>query len=510
VVAVDGQGNTSSMLSSPVNMPVLAAPQITFAGLTNGCGPLIPQVSSTDGRAGAPAGLGFQTSVQGGTLSGTGEVTGDPFATVVISSQATYGTDTSAVATSSQVKIDDPDGPTDSPAVHNQTDASSNSATLSWAPITAVGAPVVGYQISGNVPGYDNPGGQTIAQSPQPQLTLGNLAPDQTYLVNVSAVDACGQLSPATDPIMFRLDDSTPPTTPTGLAYALTGRGTSVHLTWARSTDNVQIDGYRVTRDGQTIWTTSSTSYDDPSLADAHTYLYRVVAVDSSGNPSKPSAPLSVTTKDLTPPTAPGNPHASANGGTVTLAWSASTDNVAVTGYQVARDGHLVATVSAPTYVDKGVAAGPHEWDVVAIDAAGNQSPSRGVTLTTNGAPAATKASFLSVVKSKGVKTVRIGGKTGARLVLSFKLTEQFNPAVLRLHVLSGTAKLRVSLPSGTGRTTPGKRLAERRAKKGTLLIPIGNMKPQTLRIVVTSSQGKLVTLAGAKGSKAPMIVPKG
>jgi hypothetical protein len=94
-------------------------------------------------------------------------------------------------------------------------------------------------------------------------------------------------------------------------------------------------------------------------------------------------------------------------------------------------------------------------------------------------------------------------------MVLSFKLGQQFSPAVLRLQVLSGKATLRVSLPAGTGRTTPGKRLGQKAAKKGTVLIPIGVMHPQTLRVVLTSTKGGLVTLAGPKGSKAPMIVPK-
>ncbi|MEO9176662.1 MAG: hypothetical protein ABI317_14200 [Gaiellales bacterium] len=507
VVAVDGAGNISGTISTPVFMQPLAPPQITFAGHTDGCGPLIPTVSSSDGTAGTPAGLAFPITVQGGTLSGSGEVVGDPFAPVTISSQATFGADASAVATSTQVRINDPDGPTDSPSVVSQTDASSGIATLSWAPITAVGAPVVGYQVA------VTPGSvQMLPQSPQPQLQLAGLATDQNYLVEVQAMDACGRLSPTTDAIVFRINDSTPPSVPTGLAATLTGIGTSVHLSWARSTDNVQAfaNQYLVTRNGQTVARTTSTSFDDTNLADAQTYTYRVVAIDTSGNPSKPSAPLNVTTKDLTAPSAPGNVHANPKGGTVTLSWAAATDNVGVTGYQVSRDGRLLQTVSGTSYVDKNVPAGPHEWGVVAVDAAGNQSAPRGTgPITTSGAPAATKASVLRVVRSKGVKAVRIGGKTGSRLVLSFKLVQRFDPAVLRLQVLSGKAKLRVSLPSGTGRTTPGKRLAERAAKKGMLLIPIGNMKPQTLRIIVTSSHGGLVTLAGAKGAKAPMIVPK-
>ena len=38
-------------------------------------------------------------------------------------------------------------------------------------------------------------------------------------------------------------------------------------------------------------------------------------------------------------------------------------------------------------------------------------------------------------LKSKGVKAVRIGGKTGSRLVLSFKLVQRFDPALRVDHV---------------------------------------------------------------------------
>jgi chitodextrinase len=331
-----------------------------------------------------------------------------------------------------------------------------------------------------------------------------------TYVVNVNAVVRCGRLSPQTPPFTFIVNDQTPPSVPTGLAASLTGTGTSVHLTWAPSSDNVQVGEYNVLRNGQKVWTTSGTSFDDTNLPQATTFTYRVVAVDTSGNPSAPSATKQITTRDLTPPGPPGNPHATASGGTVTLTWGAASDNVAVAGYQVSRNGHLLTTVTSTTYTDRSAPAGNNEWEIVAVDAAGNVSPARTVSLVTTGSgPRATKASALMLVRSNGVMRVRIGGKTGARVVLSFTLAQQFAPAVLRLQVLSGKATLRVSLPSGTGRTTAGKLLGKKVAKKGTVLIPIGTMHPQTLRVVLTTTKGGLVTLAGARGSKAPMIVPK-
>ena len=81
---------------------------------------------------------------------------------------------------------------------------------------------------------------------------------------------------------------------------------------------------------------------------------------------------------DTTAPGAPGNLAASAAGATqVNLSWTAATDNVAVTGYQVYRGGALLATVGAVTsYADTTVAAGTaYSYTVKARDAAGNVGP---------------------------------------------------------------------------------------------------------------------------------------
>jgi hypothetical protein len=513
VVAIDGAHNTSTPISAPVLMPQLAAPQISFAGHTDGCGPLIPVLGSTDGTPGAPAGLSFQLFVNNQQV-GPGEVTGTPFSQVSLTAQASFNGDVSPVSPAVSVQVNDPTGPATSPAISGQADSSAGTETLSWDPVTADGAPVDKYQVIGNIPGYEPPDGQTVSQSAQPQVTFTGLSPTVLYAVSVNAVDRCGRLSPQTPPTSFVISDKTLPTAPTGLIASLIGDGTSVHLTWAPSTDNVQVGEYNVYRNGQKVWTTAGTSFDDTGLPQATTFSYRVVAVDTSGNPSASSATKQITTRDLTPPGPVIALHASPNQktGIVTLTWGAATDNVpdGIAGYQVSRNGRLLGTVSGLTYVDASAPAGTNQYAVVAVDAAGNPSVARTASATTSGAgPTATKASALTLVHAKGVMRVRIGGKTAARIVLSFKLAQQFKPAVLRLQVLSGKATLRVSLPSGTGRTTPGLLLGKKVAKKGTVLIPIGVMQAKPLRIVLTTTKGGLVTLAGPKGSKAPMIVPK-
>lgn len=87
-------------------------------------------------------------------------------------------------------------------------------------------------------------------------------------------------------------------------------------------------------------------------------------------------------------PTAPGNPSASAVEATsATLSWSASSDNVGVTGYRVYRDSALVATVAggSTSHTDRGLTPETgYTYTVRAVDAAGNQSaPSTAVRVTT-------------------------------------------------------------------------------------------------------------------------------
>lgn len=90
---------------------------------------------------------------------------------------------------------------------------------------------------------------------------------------------------------------------------------------------------------------------------------------------------------DTEPPTAPGNVAATArNSGTVDLTWSAATDNVGVTGYEVYRDGTPIASIGTPTsYTDSTVSPSTtYTYAVRARDATGNTSElSSDVSVTT-------------------------------------------------------------------------------------------------------------------------------
>jgi fibronectin type 3 domain-containing protein len=92
---------------------------------------------------------------------------------------------------------------------------------------------------------------------------------------------------------------------------------------------------------------------------------------------------------DPEPPSTPGNLSATATGaGTARLTWSASTDNVGVTGYKVFRDGVVVAQTAALSYNDSGLSAQTtYTYSLIAFDDAGNTSPPAIAMVTTPSIP---------------------------------------------------------------------------------------------------------------------------
>lgn len=80
---------------------------------------------------------------------------------------------------------------------------------------------------------------------------------------------------------------------------------------------------------------------------------------------------------DSGPPAAPAEISVERiEGGHVAVTWSASDDDIVVTGYQVLRDGEVVAETSSfvPTYTDTDAGTERHEYGVIARDFAGASS----------------------------------------------------------------------------------------------------------------------------------------
>ena len=203
------------------------------------------------------------------------------------------------------------------------------------------------------------------------------LAAYTTYSYTVSAYDAGGSNSAQSSPLVLATTpDNTLPSVPSAVS-AVAQSETTVLVTWTASTDNVAVGGYKVYRGGTQVGTTAATSYTDSGLSPSATYSYTVSAYDLALNDSAQSSPpATATTPDNTAPSVPMAVSAVAQSlSTIRIFWTASTDNVGVTGYKVFRNGTQVGTSATTTYLDSGLSpVTAYSYTVAAYDAAGNTS----------------------------------------------------------------------------------------------------------------------------------------
>ncbi len=96
-------------------------------------------------------------------------------------------------------------------------------------------------------------------------------------------------------------EDTTPPTVPTGLT-ATPVATSQIDLTWLPSTDDYELMGYHVWRDGVQIATTTALVYSDTGLTASTTYEYFITAYDHFANESASSTPVSTTTLSIPVP----------------------------------------------------------------------------------------------------------------------------------------------------------------------------------------------------------------
>ena len=188
--------------------------------------------------------------------------------------------------------------------------------------------------------------------------------------------------------------DPTQPTAPLNLTASNITSNSAV-LTWDPVSTNVA--NYRIYRGASPVATVSAntTTYNLTGLSPNTNYTYTVRAVSAAGIESPNSNPAVFATLsapvDTEPPTTPSNVKATnVTATSVTLSWNASSDNVGVTGYKVYNGTALVATTTGLAYTVSGLSPNTtYTFTIVAVDAAGNASPSSDpVSATTSPAPA--------------------------------------------------------------------------------------------------------------------------
>ena len=192
--------------------------------------------------------------------------------------------------------------------------------------------------------------------------------------------------------------DTISPTTPANLA-ASGATQNSVTVGWSAASDNVGVAGYGLYRNGDSTGSTTSTSTTYTGLACGTSYAFAVDAVDNAGNRSAKASITAATAAcppppDTQAPTAPTNVSVTGSSTTsVSLIWLAASDNVAVTGYGLYRNGTLIGTAGSNSATFGSLACGTsYTLAVDAYDAAGNRSAKASITAATAACPPDTQA----------------------------------------------------------------------------------------------------------------------
>ena len=289
------------------------------------------------------------------------------------------------------------------------TSTSATSVNLAWT-ISSDGA-TAGYKIYQGAAQI-----ATVTPISAVSYTVNGLNPNTVYVFGISAYNSAETAGMATTSVLT-LSDTASPSIPV-ITSATPVSSNQINLVWSSSTDNVAVSGYKVYRDDSQIATTSALSLADSGLATSNLYKYNVSAYDAAGNVSATSSSISTTTlatstPDTTLPTQPTNLAASAiSTSQINLNWTASTDNVGVTGYKVYRNGGFINNSTAANYNDTGLAATTtYSYNIIAYDSAGNLSA------TSSTASATTLATSSTPIASTTAKIKIIGNDNFGRLI---------------------------------------------------------------------------------------------
>lgn len=186
--------------------------------------------------------------------------------------------------------------------------------------------------------------------------------------------------------------DTTAPSAP-GAIQAVVGV-TQVNLIWGGSVDNTGGSGikyYRVYANDQEVTVTRSAGFVQYGLTPGTAYTYKVKAYDQFDNASAFGPALTISTKpantvDSGPPTAPATVNATPAPYTVSLSWTAATDDVGVMKYYVYRGATRVLIVNAPILSGTDRLLQPsteYEYQVSAVDFFGKEGPKSAVKRVT-------------------------------------------------------------------------------------------------------------------------------
>jgi chitodextrinase len=309
--------------------------------------------------------------------------------------------------------------PTAPPAVR-RVSASWSAVALDWL-AGADDLAVVAYNV------YRN--GALIGSSSTLAFTDATPLAGASVTYTVKSVDAAGNLSAASvGVVVATAADTAPPTAPTNVLIQ-TRAGTVVTIAWTAAIDGESgVLDYQVFKDATVVGTVTGTSFTYPALTVGVQASLTVKARDRALNASAASVPMVIKAgSDVTAPSAPtllSSPTKTAT--SVSLSWTASTDNIAVTGYQVKRGALIVGRTTTAAFTDTGLKPGTaFTYTVLACDADVNVSiPSNSLAVTTiadTDSPTIPGGLLASSLTATGV-TIAWTASTDANGIASYQL----------------------------------------------------------------------------------------
>lgn len=319
--------------------------------------------------------------------------------------------------------------------------ASSSDTTPPTAPV-GLSATVSGTQVSMlwmastddvGVASYEIMHNGTVIGTSVSAAFLHNGTAGATYNYTVRAKDAANNVSASSGIVTVTIpsQSGSVPTAPSNLVGNYVNG--QVQLSWNPAADH---NGYNIYRNDNYYKTVSmsSTSTYDSAVTAGKTYRYKVQAYDASDDRSEFTNEVTITipggTADTQAPSVPANLLVSVNGTTADLSWSASTDNTAVTGYQVFQGTTMVGTSAAASYSVMNLTQGQtYSFTVKAYDAANN------ISATSNSASVTVPAPLDTTPPS--APTGLAAALSGAQVVLTWAISTD-NVGVAGYQVFQG------------------------------------------------------------------------
>src|SRR6185437_2417550 len=314
------------------------------------------------------------------TLSGTASVAG----TFPITFTATNGIG-SPPTQSFTLTVNPANQP---PSITSASSTTFTAGTAANFTVTTTGMPSPALSETGTLPS-----GVTFHDNGNGTATLsGTASTAGIYPITISASNGVG--SPANQSFRLTVNQAPAISSASSTTFTVGAAGSFAVMTTGTPTPSITESGVlpggvSFTDNGNGSATISGT----PAVGTAGGYPLTIVASNGIGSPATQSFTLTISSSDTQPPKTPTNLTATAvSGSQINISWTASSDNVGVTGYLIERCAGVgcsnfarTVTVSATTYSDTGLVPNTsYTYQVKATDAAGNFSPySNTATATT-------------------------------------------------------------------------------------------------------------------------------